>query len=805
MIEPILSTELKDLLNYIKNEMIIEFPINTITLNYFILSVLDNPTCECYTILSKILTTNSINEFKGQISNVVLGDCQADIKKDDKKIEFSDEYDKLAKDITTSNNSIVTSSLLFNKIIQKNNNLQNIIKSLGISKEKLNEVIIAHTKINNKKNNKTNKKKNNNITVDYQPKKNKHIPTNSEILELSKNSIQMVELAKNGVYDNIIGFEDKIQEIFQILGKYDRNVVAIVGKNGVGKTTLVQKFVKELISNNCPSVFKNKLFLKLYDENISKFFINKMNDNGNLIVFLDNVENLLTNKDTELNNIYVLLELFKSNNICTIFCITENAYFKYFESRPEISRYIYKINVNELSDDELFDIIKLNAQYYTNYNNIELPDNIIKTAITLSKKFITNEYAPASVLNVIDTLCANLRIGKKETPELSKLKNELQNVKNEIKLILNSANAEDYEKKDKLIRKEIQLTCDIEKKETIDERLPITATEDDVKFIISKLSGIPITQLNDDNKQKLKNLYQNLTNVVIGQNEAVDVICKAVKRHQIGLSNPNKPCVSLMVGSTGVGKTFLAKRLAFELFGNENELVRLDMSEYSEKTSVTKLYGASSGYIGYDEGGILTESIKKKPYCVLLLDEIEKAHSDVFNVFLQIFDDGRLTDNKGNVVNFKNVIIIMTSNVGVDKVCNKSNKIGFGTYDKETENKEIILKEIKNNFKPEFINRIDNICYFNNLTEENLITIIKNEIKKIHQKVKSIGYDLSDDILNGELINIIYNNIKTESEYGARPIIREIQKQLEDKLTDNIINNNVPKGYIFTFSDIYNI
>jgi ATP-dependent Clp protease ATP-binding subunit ClpC len=285
----------------------------------------------------------------------------------------------------------------------------------------------------------------------------------------------------------------------------------------------------------------------------------------------------------------------------------------------------------------------------------------------------------------------------------------------------------------------------------------------------------------------------------------VDVICKAVKRHQIGLSNPNKPCVSLMVGSTGVGKTFLAKRLAFELFGNENELVRLDMSEYSEKTSVTKLYGASSGYIGYDEGGILTESIKKKPYCVLLLDEIEKAHSDVFNVFLQIFDDGRLTDNKGNVVNFNNVIIIMTSNVGVDKICNKSNKIGFGTYDKESENKEIILKEIKNNFKPEFINRIDNICYFNNLTEENLITIIKNEIKKIHQKVKSIGYDLSDDILNGELINIIYNNIKTESEYGARPIIREIQKQLEDKLTDYIINNNVPKGYIFTFKDIYNI
>lgn len=801
MIEPVLSTELKDLLNYIKNEMIVEFPINTITLNYFILSVLDNPTCECYTILSKILTTNSINEFKGQISNVVLGDCQADVRKDDKKIEFSDEYDKLAKDITTSNNTIVTSSLLFNKIIQKNNNLQNIIKSLGLSKEKLNEVIIAHIKINN---NKTNKKKNNNnSTNNYKPLNNKSILTYDRVIDLPE--YKMVKLAKNGVYDNIIGFDDKIQEIFEIFGKYDRNVVAIVGKNGVGKTSLVQKLVKKLITNDCPSIVKNKYFLQIYDETIfNKIYIHTVTKDSDMIIFFDDVENLFNDKNIEINY-EIFLDLFKSINTCTIFCITENAYFKYFESRPEISRYIYKINVDEPSDDELFDIIKLNAQYYTNYNNIDLPDNVIKTAITLSKKFITNEYAPASVLNVIDTLCANLRISKKDTPELSKLKNELQNVKNEIKLILNSATAEDYEKKDKLIRKEIQLTCDVEKKETIDERLPIKATEDDAKFIISKLSGIPITQLNDDGKQKLKNLYQNLTNVVIGQNEAVDVICKAVKRHQIGLSNPNKPCVSLMVGSTGVGKTFLAKRLAFELFGNENELVRLDMSEYSEKTSVTKLYGASSGYIGYDEGGILTESIKKKPYCVLLLDEIEKAHSDVFNVFLQIFDDGRLTDNKGNVVNFKNVIIIMTSNVGVDKVCNKSNKIGFGTYDKETENKEIILKEIKNNFKPEFINRIDNICYFNNLTEENLISIIKNEIKKIHQKVKSIGYDLSDDILNGELINIIYNNIKTESEYGARPIIREIQKQLEDKLTDYIINNNVPKGYIFTFSDIYNI
>lgn len=249
--------------------------------------------------------------------------------------------------------------------------------------------------------------------------------------------------------------------------------------------------------------------------------------------------------------------------------------------------------------------------------------------------------------------------------------------------------------------------------------------------------------------------------------------------------------------------TYLAKRLAYEMFGDENNMVRLDMSEYSEKTAVTKLYGASAGYIGYEEGGVLTEAIKKKPRCVLLLDEIEKAHDDVYNVFLQVFDEGRLNDNKGTVVDFKNVIIIMTSNVGAKNVSEKTPRIGFTKPYDNSDNKDIIIKAIKKEFKPEFINRIDNICYFNQLTDDNLRTIIKNEIKKVRKKLIELGYDMDDELMNGRLVDNIFNKVKEESEYGARPIIREIQKQLEDKLTDYIIDNNIQPGFIFKYSDIY--
>ena len=304
-----------------------------------------------------------------------------------------------------------------------------------------------------------------------------------------------------------------------------------------------------------------------------------------------------------------------------------------------------------------------------------------------------------------------------------------------------------------------------------------------------------------DDKEKLKNLNNRIKDIVIGQDEAVETVCKAIKRQRVGISNPDKPVVFLMAGSTGVGKSYLAKIIAKEIFGSEKKLVRLDMAEYADKTSITKLIGTGSGYVGYDNGGILTEAIKKNKHCVLLLDEIEKADEEVHNAFLSTFDEGRLTDNKGVTIDFKNVIVVMTSNVGAREVDERGNGIGFVTNTEELK-KEIIEKELKRKFKPEFINRIDKIVYFNKLTEENIKNIITLEIDKIRKRIENMGYGLEEIAENTELFNTIYSNVIKSKNMGARPIIRELQTHIEDKITDLIIDNNFETGHIFTAEEL---
>ena len=305
-----------------------------------------------------------------------------------------------------------------------------------------------------------------------------------------------------------------------------------------------------------------------------------------------------------------------------------------------------------------------------------------------------------------------------------------------------------------------------------------------------------------DDRESLKSLNERIKNVVIGQDEAVDTVCKAIKRQRIGINNPNKPVVFLMAGSTGVGKSYLAKTIAKEVFGDEKKMVRLDMAEYIDGTSVNKIIGAAPGYIGYNDNNGLTEQIKKNKHCVLLLDEIEKAHENVHNAFLSMFDEGRLTDNKGITVDFRNVIVIMTSNVGAKEVDERGNGIGFGHIDQEKLKKETIEKELKRKFKPEFLNRIDKIVYFNKLTDENIKYIIKLEIDKVRNRLQDMGYGLVPNEELMEIINVIYNNVKEKKNMGARPIMREIQTQLEDKITDYIIDNDVRNGYIISLEDL---
>ena len=815
MAEPILSYELKSLINKIKQEYVIEFPIQVITLNYLLLAILDEKSCEGYSVISKLMMEATINEFKQYVIDRIMIDGTESIKQNDKP-EFSNIYDTLAVSISDNGSSVVTSALMLNAIVSYDTDVARQLTKLGVTPDQVSDTVIAYNTTSNNSNkeikaNKWNKKK---PKAGDEPKvkpemaksagiqASRVIPNENNIVET--NCKNLVRMASTGIYNDLIGYDDIIEHIFNCFGKYERNTVAIVGPSGVGKTAVVQILARKLYEQNCPNQFKDK-YLMQFNDVITNLVVKEMSKLGKYIAFIDKVENMFATKENEGNAYLFLSELFTTQNICTIFTISETAYAKYIKSKPDFDRLVNKIDISAPNDQFLFDIVRAKANIYENYNSVVFDDDSISESIRLAKRFIGNEECPASALNILDTTSSYVRLKEGENVELVKLRERLKVIEQEKNGIQNSSAAEDFDRKDMLIREEIEINQQISNIESnLSKTQPkIHVSITDMREAVSQMLNIPITEADDNEKNKLKTLSDNLKSVVIGQDEAIGDIVRAVRRQRVGLSNPDKPIVMLFVGTTGVGKSFLAKRLAHEMFGDEKKIVRLDMSEYSDKTSAAKLYGTSPGYVGYDDGGVLTEAIKKNKRCVLLLDEIEKANDEVFNVFLQIFDEGRLTDNKGTTVDFKNVIIIMTSNVGAKDVAEKMAHIGFNAHDEENRDKDIIKKSIKSTFKPEFINRIDNICYFNKLTDDSLKQIIKNEILKVNTKVENLGYKLDDSILDGKLVESVFEKVKCESEYGARPILREIEFQLEDKLTDYIINNDIEKGFVFKYNDIY--
>jgi len=815
MAEPILSYELKSLINKIKQEYVIEFPIQVITLNYLLLAILDEKSCEGYSVISKLMMEATINEFKQYVIDRIMIDGTESIKQNDKP-EFSNIYDTLAVSISDNGSSVVTSALMLNAIVSYDTDVAKQLTKLGVTPDQVSDTVIAYNTTSNNSNkeikaNKWNKKK---PKAGDEPKvkpemaksvgiqASRVIPNENNIVET--NCKNLVRIASTGIYNDLIGYDDIIEHIFNCFGKYERNTVAIVGPSGVGKTAVVQILARKLYEQNCPNQFKDK-YLMQFNDVITNLVVKEMSKLGKYIAFIDKVENMFATKENEGNAYLFLSELFTTQNICTIFTISETAYAKYIKSKPDFDRLVNKIDISAPNDQFLFDIVRAKANIYENYNSVVFDDDSISESIRLAKRFIGNEECPASALNILDTTSSYVRLKEGENVELVKLRERLKVIEQEKNGIQNSSAAEDFDRKDMLIREEIEINQQMSNIESnLSKTQPkIHVSITDMREAVSQMLNIPITEADDNEKNKLKTLSDNLKSVVIGQDEAIGDIVRAVRRQRVGLSNPDKPIVMLFVGTTGVGKSFLAKRLAHEMFGDEKKIVRLDMSEYSDKTSAAKLYGTSPGYVGYDDGGVLTEAIKKNKRCVLLLDEIEKANDEVFNVFLQIFDEGRLTDNKGTTVDFKNVIIIMTSNVGAKDVAEKMAHIGFNAHDEENRDKDIIKKSIKSTFKPEFINRIDNICYFNKLTDDSLKQIIKNEILKVNTKVENLGYKLDDSILDGKLVESVFEKVKCESEYGARPILREIEFQLEDKLTDYIINNDIEKGFVFKYNDIY--
>ena len=603
--------------------------------------------------------------------------------------------------------------------------------------------------------------------------------------------------AEKGQMESVIGREKEMFEIAKVLNRKYCNNVVLVGDPGVGKTAIVNGLAMKIVNGSAPLSLKDCEIFKAdipSMESSSQFrgqFEQKM---SNLIkglkrvkrpiLFIDNIHLFVNERKNSEFDIFGELEpAFSDKKIMVIVTTTPKGYHQSFENMPDTMRKFQKITVESPDEKECLDILNAVKDDLESFHKVSYAEDTVKTSMSLAKRYITERQLPSSAIDLLDEAGSLKKIEYYEPKGAYIKKNKIAYLK---------------EKKDKMIKANDASSIDdlnyeiqglaIDVAETMD-KIGVSGTPsvtiEDVCRAASEHTGIPISRISASEKQHLAEINSVLMKSIIGQDEAIDVICRGIKRNKVGLAQKNRPILSTMcIGNTGCGKTLLAKMLAKEIFGDEKYLVRFDMSEYSDKTAVNKLIGASAGYVGYNEGGLLTEAIKNKKHAVLLIDEIEKATDEIFNIFLQVLDEGFLTDNTGVKVDFKNVILILTSNVGAKRAANEKS-IGF-TADDNAGKRDIIEKELKNRFPPEFLNRLDEIVYFNSLTDDNLRSIIRLELSKLSEKIMQIGCTVE---FKDEVVDYIFKKIEPEKEYGARPIGRAIQKEIENAITDYILGN----------------
>lgn len=799
MLEANFTNEAVNVFQYIEDKLIKEFPSGNITIDYFLLSVLENEDSIGYQILSKTTLTSTLNTVHNWIRQNI-GKISSGVNNGSLTYDtiFNKAIDYSKKELNTID---ITSGHILISLLKLNDNISKQFSQIGITYGQL--LTILNSVLPQKDSRKDNK-----FTV-------KMLPPKGPVEDLL---VDMNYMASKGKIDEVIGNEEVINEIFTILAKRDRNNVVVVGEPGIGKTATVSHIANLLNSGNVPNAFKNKKLMKLdfttlvsgavlrgnFEARFSAIVDDATKKNG-YIFFVDDIQSILSEKSklAEINTENLLDMILMERNIGFICTMDEKSYNTYIYNNPSFKRRFQKVKMKEKDDKAIKRILKHAKYKFEIFHHVIYTDEAIDTCVELSKKYVKNCKLPDYAFNIMDEAAAKKVLNIVNDKRITEVEEKIENVKQKILEINNSTDRQDYSEYDKLKNEEIHLKSELSliEKENILNNKPMVINENDIRELLSIKLDIPVTKISETEFDRLRTLSSRLKSYIVGQNTAVDEVCRVVKRQRVGISNSKKPAVLFFSGMSGTGKTYLAKKLAQEVFGDEKSMIRLDMSEYSDKMSVNKLYGASAGYIGYDNGGILTESVKKNNHCVLLLDEMEKANEDVHNVFLQLFDEGRLTDNMGNIVDFSNVIIIMTSNIGVKEISAKGGGIGF-VRNNDIDNKEIIEKAMKNKFKPEFINRIDTIVHFNKLTEENLKEIIKLEINKVGEKLKLIKFKLGDTFISENCISYIYDIIKEKSEYGARPIIYTLQHEFEDKITDYIIEKQPEEGFEFQLSDI---
>ena len=629
---------------------------------------------------------------------------------------------------------------------------------------------------------------------------------------LNQYGTDLTKKATEGKLDPVIGRKEEIQRVIQILSRRTKNNPCLIGEPGVGKTAVVEGLAEKIVTDNIPEMLKNKRIVSLdiasmvagakyrgdFEERIKKC-LEEVRKSGDVILFIDEVHTIVGAGSAEgaVDAANILKPLLARGEVQLVGATTLNEYRKYIEKDSALERRFSPVNVGEPSQEETIEILSGIRDKYEAHHNVKITDEAVKSAVELSTRYINDRFLPDKAIDLIDEAASRVKMKTYTQPDtFKKLEEKIASLDKEKE---EAIRVQDFEKaailRDKVKENKEKLQKEKEKWQSKKNKSVTALTEEDIAEVVSSWTGIPVKKMTQSENEKLKNLEQALHQRVIGQNEAVEAVAKAIRRGRVGLKDPNRPIGSfLFLGPTGVGKTELSKALAESLFGNEDSMIRIDMSEYMEGHSVSKLIGSPPGYVGFDEGGQLTEKIRRKPYSVILFDEIEKAHPDVMNMLLQILDDGRLTDAQGRTVNFKNTVIIMTSNIGARLITDKTT-LGFtlSTNHKEETQKEYentkkdVLGELKKQFRPEFINRIDEIIVFHKLTDDDIKQIIDIMLKQVTNRMKEKDINIEIDSTVKELIS----KKGIDTNYGARPLKRAIQNILEDKIAEEILEGNI--------------
>ena len=837
------SNELTRMLEFVENRLVPEHPTAVVTLDYFVLAIFDQKDSFIYKIFYDNLLSTSLDALYEAYYHIVTQKELTAIRPN-REIKYDYRFQKMLEEADKEREKLgaekITSEHVFLAILadtREDNKIRKVLESAGMSYDVLfdkvkNKELDEQKKAEDESEQKKAKSNNQSHPTVIKLEATGDNPNdiinaimsgfggmrgqgqqNSSLKEdsaLKQYCVNLNEQVRQGKIDKLVGRQKELDAIIRVLGRRKKNNVILVGDGGVGKTAILEGLAymiehdevppilygKQIMSLNMTALMSGTTLRGMFEERVNEL-LSDLAKNPQYLLVIDNIDNTLgaKNGNEDFGLASMLSHALDSGDIQVIGTSDFKGYRNTFDKDPSLGRKFQKVVVDAPTKEETHTIIDNIKTYYEDYHRVHYEQEALDACVELADKYITERRLPDSAIDLLDEVGSSHSPNNKTNEAIEKASKDLKDIQAQI----DKFKAEDdYESADGLEElknlaklKLIEVTKQYDK-DTAD----ISITKNDIYDIVSIKTGIPISKLTVDDKTKIATMDKRIKEEVIGQDEAVDAVCKAIRRNRIGLKNGRTYGTFLFLGGTGRGKSLLAKKLAKEVFGDENNLVRFDMSEYMDKTSVNKLIGANPGYIGYDEGGLMTEQIKNKKHCVILLDEIEKADPEVYNIFLQVFDEGFLTDNSGIKVDFKNTIIILTSNAGAKAANDFGKGIGF-TENADENAKKILLKKLKNRFPPEFLNRLDDIIYFNKLTDDNLREIVRLELNKLKTRVEGIGHDVEYD---ESAVEHILEMVKSESEFGARPIIRAIENEYEDKITDLLLTNDYQDKHTFNIS-----